>query len=249
MESLDGQVAVVTGGGGGLGRAIAFRLANDGADVAIADVDATGARDAAAELAALGRRSLAVPTDVASRRSVQALVRKVVKALGQVDILVNCAGTAGPDAAVEDVREEDWDRTIDVHLKGTFLCCQAVIPHMKARGYGRIVNIASIAGKEGNPRSGPYCAAKAGVICLTKSIARELALDGVNANSVTPAIIATEFIKCLPPEDLAPVVARIPMGRMGTPQEVAALVRFLVADEASFVTGACYDLSGGRAQW
>jgi 3-oxoacyl-[acyl-carrier protein] reductase len=239
----------VTGGGGELGRAIALRLATDGADVAIADLDDARAHDTASEVEALGRRALAAPTDVTSGASVQTLVRRVVKALDRVDILVNCAGTAGPQAAVEDVREEDWDRTIDVHLKGTFLCCQAVIPHMKARRYGRIVNIASIAGKEGNPRSGPYCAAKAGVICLTKSIARELALEGVNVNSVTPAIIATEFIKSLPLEDIAPVVARIPMGRMGTPQEVAALVRFLVSDEASFVTGACYDLSGGRAQW
>lgn len=249
MQSLEGQVAIVTGGAGGLGRAIALRLASDGAAVAIADLDTGRAGDTAAKLSAKGGRAIASPTDVSSKQSVQAMVRQVVEQLGQVDILVNCAGTAASGATVEETREEDWDRTMDVHLKGTFLCCQAVIPHMKARGYGRIVNVASIAGKEGNPGSAPYCAAKAAVICLTKGIARELALDGVNVNSITPAIIATDYISSLPLENTAHVVARIPMGRMGRPEEVASLVRFLVSDEASFVTGACYDLSGGRAQW
>jgi 3-oxoacyl-[acyl-carrier protein] reductase len=249
MTDLLDQVAIVTGAGRGLGRAIALRLAVDGAHIIIAEIDDQAAQSAADEVRALGRRAVATRTDVASRQQVHDMVRTALNEFGRVDILVNNAGTAGPEVPLEELAEEDWDRTIDVHLKGTFLCCQAVLPHMKAQRYGKIVNMASVAGKEGNPYSAAYSAAKAGIICLTKAVAREVARDGINVNSVAPTIIATEFIKTLSAEQVEPVVARIPMGRMGEPQEVAALVKFLVSDEAAFVTGACYDLSGGRAQW
>jgi len=249
MTDLSGRVAIVTGGGRGIGRAVALRLASEGAHVVVADIDPAAARAVAAEVEALGREPLAFQTDVSQKAQVQSMVTAALQRFGQVDILVNNAGAAGPDAAVEDVAEEDWDRTLAVHLKGTFLCCQAVLPHMKARHCGRIVNMASVAGKEGNPRSSAYCAAKAGVICLTRSIAREVAHDGITVNSVAPTVIATEPVLAMPPEELQALLARIPLGRVGQPEEVAAVVRFLVSDEASFTTGACYDLSGGRANF
>jgi NAD(P)-dependent dehydrogenase (short-subunit alcohol dehydrogenase family) len=249
VSDLQGQAAIVTGAGRGLGRAIALRLAADGADIVIGEIDLAAAQSVADEVRALGSRALAVRADVSCKAEVQAMVQAALDAFGRVDVLVNNAGTAGPEAPLEDIPEEQWDRTLDVHLKGTFLCCQAVLPHMKAQQYGKIVNVASVAGKEGNPFSAPYCAAKAGIICLTKSVAREVAREGINVNAISPTVIATDFIKSLPQEEMAPVVARVPMGRMGTPEEVAALVSFLVSSEASFVTGACYDLSGGRAQW
>jgi 3-oxoacyl-[acyl-carrier protein] reductase len=242
-------VAIVTGGGRGIGRAIALRLAAEGANIVIADVDLAAAQDVAGAAQSLGCQALAVETDVSRKAQVQSMVEAALRRFGQLDILVNNAGAAGPDAAVEDVAEEDWDRTLAVHLKGTFLCCQAVLPHMKARHYGRIVNMASVAGKEGNARSSAYCAAKAGVICLTRSIAREVAHDGITVNSVAPTVIATEPVLAMPPEELQALLARIPLGRVGQPEEVAAVVRFLVSDEASFTTGACYDLSGGRANY
>jgi 3-oxoacyl-[acyl-carrier protein] reductase len=228
---------------------VALRLARDGADLVLADVDHQSARAVAREVRVLGRRVLWVRTDVSSKSQVSRMAQRAMDEFGRVDILVNNAGAAGPDAPVETVREEDWDRTIAVHLKGTFLCCQAVIPQMKAQHYGKIVNMASVAGKEGNPNSSAYCAAKAGILCFTKSLAREVARDGIYVNSVAPTVIATGPVLAMRDEELQALLQRIPLGRIGQPEEVAAAVRFLVSDEASFTTGACLDLSAGRAQW
>ncbi len=175
------------------------------------------------------------------------MVERILRDFGHVDILVNNAGILGPTAPVAEIPEEEWDRTLDIHLKGTFLCCQAVIPHMIRQRYGKIVSMASVAGKEGNPNQAAYSVAKAGIICFTKSLAKEVATMGITVNCVSPTVVETDLIKALTPEQLAPLLAKIPMARMGKPEEVAALVRFLVSDEADFITGQCYDLSGGRS--
>jgi NAD(P)-dependent dehydrogenase (short-subunit alcohol dehydrogenase family) len=247
VKDLAGQVAIVTGAGRGIGRAIALRLAQDGADVVIADVHEHSMESVAAEVRQLRRRSLAILTDVTSKAQVQAMVEQTVAELGRVDILVNNAGILGPAKAVVDTPEEEWDRCVAVHLKGTFLCSQAVIPHMLKQKYGKIVSMGSVAGKEGNPNLAAYSVAKAGIICLTKSLAKELATAGINVNCISPTVIETDLIKNMSPEQLRPLLEKIPMQRTGKPEEAAALIRFLVSDEAGFVTGQCYDLSGGRS--
>jgi len=247
MGSLQGRVAIVTGAGRGIGRAIALRLARDGADVVIAEVDMQAARSVVEEIEALGRKALAVEVDVSRKPQVQNMAQRTLDEWNHIDILVNNAGILGPTCPVAEIEEADWDRTLDVHLKGTFLCSQAVVPHMVAQGWGRIVSMASVAGKEGNPNLAPYSVAKAGIICLTKSLGKELATSGVTVNCVAPTVIETDLIKGLSPEELATLLAKIPMRRTGKPEEVAALVRFLVSDEAAFITGQCYDLSGGRS--
>jgi NAD(P)-dependent dehydrogenase (short-subunit alcohol dehydrogenase family) len=247
VKGLAGQVAIVTGAGRGIGRAIALRLAQDGADVVIADVHEHSMESVAAEVRQLRRRSLAILTDVTSKAQVQAMVEQTVAELGRVDILVNNAGILGPAKAVVDTPEEEWDRCVAVHLKGTFLCSQAVIPHMLKQKYGKIVSMGSVAGKEGNPNLAAYSVAKAGIICLTKSLAKELATAGINVNCISPTVIETDMIKNMSPEQLRPLLEKIPMQRTGKPEEAAALIRFLVSDEAGFVTGQCYDLSGGRS--
>ncbi len=247
MEDLLGKVAIVTGAGRGIGRAIALRLARDGADVVVADVNLPAAENVAGEIHHLGRRALAERMDVTQKAEVQAAVQRAVSQLGRVDILVNNAGILGPTTPVVDTPEEEWDRCLAVHLKGTFLCCQAVLPYMIRQGYGKIVSMASVAGKEGNANLAAYSVAKAGIICLTKSLAKEVATLGINVNCVSPTVIETDLIKDMDPEQIAPLIAKIPMKRTGKPEEVAALVKFLVSDESAFVTGQCYDLSGGRS--
>ena len=247
MEDLLGKVAMVTGAGRGIGRAIALRLARDGADLVVADVDLESAKNVAAEIRQIGRRALAEKIDVTQKAQVRATVDRAIAELGRLDILVNNAGILGPTTSVADTPEEEWDRCIAVHLKGAFLCCQAVVPHMIRQGYGKIVSMASVAGKEGNPNLAAYSVAKAGIICLTKSLAKEVATLGINVNCISPTVIETDLIKGMDPAQMAPLLAKIPMSRTGKPEEAAALVKFLVSDEAAFVTGQCYDLSGGRS--
>jgi 3-oxoacyl-[acyl-carrier protein] reductase len=244
-----GRVALITGGGRGIGLAVVRRLAQDGADVAIADVDAEAAAAAAAEVAHLGRQAIVVRVDVASPADVQAGVDQVRAMLGRLDILVNSAGILGPFLPVWETSVESWDRLIAVHLRGTFLCCRAVVPGMMAQRWGRIVNLASLAGKEGFPLDAAYCAAKAGVIALTKSLAKEVASYNIRVNAVAPTVIETDLIQGIPAEEILEKQGRIPMGRFGRPEEVAALVKFLVSEESSFITGQCSDISGGRATY
>ncbi|MFV2039619.1 MAG: SDR family NAD(P)-dependent oxidoreductase [Acidimicrobiales bacterium] len=231
----DGRVALVTGAASGIGQACALRLVEDGLRVAGADLEVGGIDDSL----------MAYRLDVSDAGQVNAVLAE----LGQVDVLVNSAGVVGPNVAIWDVADEAWDRTIAVNLTGTFNTIRAVLPGMRSRRWGRIVNIASIAGKEGNPRLGAYSASKAGVIGLTKSVGKEVATDGVIVNAVAPAVIETPMNADTDPEVLEFMVSKIPMGRVGLAEEVAELVSWLASDRCSFSTAAVYDISGGRATY
>lgn len=246
MFELNGQTAIVTGAATGIGEAIARRLAAAGATVAVADLNVT---DAIKVAGSLNAGSFAVECDVSQRDSIERAVENVLTKTGQIDILVNNAGIAGRAAPIWEQTEEDWSRAIAINLTGVFRFCQLVAPHMLSRKYGRIVNIASIAGKEGNPNMVPYSASKAAVIALTKSLGKELATNGICVNAVSPAVIHTKILDQLTPAQVDYMTERIPMRRTGTPEEVAAVVHFLASPDCSFVTGQCYDASGGRATY
>ncbi|MCS6951411.1 MAG: SDR family NAD(P)-dependent oxidoreductase [Bryobacterales bacterium] len=246
---LSGQTAVVTGAAAGIGEAIAWRLARAGATVAVADIDRDGANRVAAALVAEGHEAFPVEIDIADEASVARAMAKVLERTGRIDILVNNAGVAGKAAPLWEQTPEDWRAVMAVNLDGVFHCCRAVISHMRARRYGRIVNIASVAGKEGNPNMTAYSASKAGVIAFTKALAKEVALEGICVNSVTPAVVRTKILDQLTPEQIEYMTSRIPMRRTGTPEEIAAVVHFLASPDCSFVTGQCYDASGGRATY
>ncbi|MGE3798023.1 MAG: SDR family NAD(P)-dependent oxidoreductase [Thermomicrobiales bacterium] len=243
---FEGRRALVTGSAKGIGLAIATRLASEGARVAIADVDESKANDAVAKI---GANAMAVTLDVTSPTSWEAARDTVGTAWGGLDILVNNAGIAGRSAPSWELAVEEWNEVIAIDLTGVYLGCRTVLPGMIDQGYGRIVNISSIAGKEGNPNASPYSAAKAGVIGLTKSIAKEVAQKGVIVNAITPAVIATEILEQLTQQHIDYMTSRIPMGRVGQPEEVAALASWLCSDEVTFSTGAVFDLSGGRATY
>lgn len=243
------KTAIVTGSGTGIGRAIAKRLARDRFAVALADQDVAAAGSAAREIEAGGGAAFPVAVDVSDSSSVSRMASAVLARYGSIDALVNNAGIAGPSAPVQDYAEENWRRVLAVDLDGVFFCAKAVLPTMLARGSGRIVNIASIAGKEGNPNLAAYSAAKAGVIGFTKALGKEVAAKGIYVNCITPAVIETEILKQVTEETIQYMVSKIPMGRMGQPEEVAALVSWLCSNECTFSTGAVFDLSGGRATY
>ena len=249
MALLDNRVAIVTGAASGIGLATAERLAREGATVIAADLNQETQARAVERLVAAGLRVTAAPCDVGDRASVEACVRAAEAAHGRVDILVNNAGIAGRVAPLEEVTDRDWDQMMRVNLRSVYLGCQAVIGGMKARRYGRIVNVASIAGKEGNPNAIPYSTAKAGVIGFTKALAKEVATSGIYVNAIAPAVIETPILEQVTPEHLQYMVQRIPLGSVGQPAEVAALIAWLASDEASFTTGQCLDISGGRATY
>jgi NAD(P)-dependent dehydrogenase (short-subunit alcohol dehydrogenase family) len=223
------RTAVVTGGMSGLGEAAAARLADDGVDVITLD--------------------LADGADLRVDVSDPAAVRAAAGRVGPVDILINSAGIVGPDAPLWEVPLDGWERTFAVNVRGTFNTCQAFVPGMRERGWGRIVNIASMAGKDGNPNMSPYSASKAAVIALTKSLGKELATSGVLANAIAPAVIETPMNAATGPAALAHLISLIPMKRVGRPEEVAELIAWLASDRVSFSTGAVYDISGGRATY
>jgi len=245
MNTLS-KTALVTGAARGIGLAIASRLAADGARVALLDLDGAAA-DAAAKK--VGGGAIALRADVTKAADVDAAVQRVVAEWGRLDILVNNAGITGRSFPIWELSEEDWRRVIDADLTSVFLCCRAAVKVMLRQGSGRIINIASIAGKEGNPTLVPYSAAKAGVIGLTKALAKEVCTRGILVHAIAPAVIGTELLQQMEKSTVDLLVSKIPMGRVGRPEEVAALAAWLASDDCSFTTGAVHDLSGGRATY
>ena len=248
MNQLDfkGRHAVVTGGATGLGYAIAARLIASGGSVTLWDRDLPAAQRAAQ---VLGDKARAVQVDVSQHASVQAAVAATSLQSTRIDALVNSAGITGPNTKVWEYPVDAWREVMDVNLNGLFHCCREVVPVMREAGYGRIVNIASVAGKDGNPNASAYSASKAAVIALTKSLGKELADTGVRVNCVTPAAVKTAIFDQMSDEHIRFMLSKIPMGRFGTPEEVAALVGWLCTEECSFSTGAVFDLSGGRSTY
>ena len=248
MNQLDfaGRHAVITGGAAGIGLAITQRLLASGATVTWWD------RDAAAMATArqsLGQAVQQVVVDVGDHASVVDAVRQTVMRHRAIDVLVNCAGITGPNVKLWDYPPEQWLQVMQVNLNGLFYCCREVVPVMQQNNYGRIVNIASVAGKEGNPNASAYSASKAAVIALTKSLGKELADTGIRVNCVTPAAVKTAIFDQMSPAHIEFMLSKIPMGRFGEPEEVAAMVAWLCTQECSFSTGAVFDLSGGRATY
>ncbi|MCA1963722.1 MAG: SDR family oxidoreductase [Prosthecobacter sp.] len=245
---LQGRCGIVTGGARGIGLAISTRLLQDGASVCLWDLDENALNEAAAQLAPLGR-VVTAKVDVTDASAVESGVRRTLDTLGKIDLLVNNAGIAGANAKLWETTPEEWRRVVEINLNGPFLCCRAVVPHMLQNGYGRIVNIASIAGKEGNPNAAHYSASKAGVIGLTKSLGKELATSGILVNCITPAVIETDILKQITQQHVDYMLSKIPMGRFGRKEEAAALVAWLCSEDCSFTTGSVFDLSGGRATY
>jgi 2-dehydro-3-deoxy-L-rhamnonate dehydrogenase (NAD+) len=242
---LDDRVAIVTGAARGIGRASAERFAASGARVAIWDVDGAAARAAAQEIAG----AIVLACDVTEPATIDAALAATEARLGAPDILVNNAGISGPNLPLDEYPAAEWRRVVEIDLVGVFNCCRAVVPVMRRRDYGRIVNIASIAGKDGNPNASAYSAAKAGVIGLTKSLGKELAETGIRVNCVTPAAARTDIFAQMTEAQVAYMLSKIPMGRFVLVEEIAGLVAWLASAECSFSTGGVFDISGGRATY
>lgn len=247
MNQIDlrGRGAVVTGAARGIGYACAERLHASGAKVSLWDMDGAALADAAKKLAGAHTASV----DITNENSVAAAATAASEALGKVDILVNNAGITGPNRKTWEFTPEEWRRVIDVDLTGAFLCSRALVPGMMERRYGRIVNMASVAGKEGNPNAAAYSSAKAGLIGLTKSLGKELATENIMVNCVTPAAAETDLFKQMTEEHIAYMRSKIPMNRFVQPSEIAALVAWLCSEECGFSTGGVFDISGGRATY
>ena len=245
---LEGRTAVITGGARGIGFAAAQRMLASGAAVALWDIDASALAKASAELAKNGRVHTAIVelTDEASiRKAADALIRDA----GKIDILVNNAGITGGNAPTWELKPDIWRRVIEVNLVAPYLTCHVVVPHMIKAGYGRIVNVASIAGKEGNPNASHYSASKAGLIGLTKSLGKELAAKGILVNAITPAAAKTEMFSQMTQQHIDYMLSRIPMNRFVLVEELAAMIAWLSSEDCSFSTGAVFDVSGGRATY
>lgn len=245
-HDFSGRAAVITGGARGIGLAAAQRLASSGAKVSLWDMDAARL----AEVAAGFEGGVDTQTvDITDWSSVEAAAKASYAAMGGLDILVNSAGVAGPNHMTWEYPVEEWTKVIDIDLNGTFMCCRAAVPFMREANYGRIVNIASIAGKEGNPTASPYSAAKAGVIGFTKSLGKELANTLITVNCITPAAVRTEIFDQISQAHIDFMLSKIPMGRFGLVEEIASLIAWLTSEECSFSTGAVFDISGGRATY
>lgn len=242
---FDGRAAIITGGASGAGKAVAARLVAEGATVALWDQNEENLRQAQAET---GATSIHV-VDVSDPIAVQAAADASIAALSRIHLLVCSAGITGATVPVTDFPLDSWRRVIDINLNGVFYTCRAVLPFMQANDYGRIVNVASVAGKEGNPNASAYSASKAGVIGFTKSLAKELATSGILANAVTPAVFATPLLQQMPQSQIDFMKSKIPMGRLGEVPEVVSMICWLLSDECSFSTGAVFDISGGRTTY
>jgi 3-oxoacyl-[acyl-carrier protein] reductase len=249
MTESSTPVAIITGGARGIGLAAAVVLAREGFDIVLADVDLAAAESAAQGFAGGERQAIGVQTDVSKGESVNAMVATVLERFGRVDVLVNNAGIAGRAAPIHEVTEDEWDTLMAIDLKSIYLCTRAVLPHMLERGKGAIVNVASVAGKEGNPNMTPYSTAKAGVIGFTKAVAKEVATKGIRVNAVAPATAETDILKTLSPQAIEYMRGKIPMNRFCQVEEVAEVIAFLASDRASFVTAQTYDVSGGRCTY
>ena len=245
---LNGRVAVITGGARGIGYAAAARALRSGATVSLWDADSDRVETARRELSPLGTVNAQI-VELTDQHAVEAAAAATVSNHGRIDVLVNNAGITGGNGATWELAPDVWRRVLDVNLTGSFLTCRAIVPHMLAHGYGRIVNVASIAGKEGNPNASHYSASKAGLIALTKSLAKELAPRNIVVNCITPAAARTEIFSQMKQEHVDYMLARIPMGRFLELEEVASLICWLATEECSFSTGAVFDISGGRATY
>jgi 2-dehydro-3-deoxy-L-rhamnonate dehydrogenase (NAD+) len=239
---FDGRVAIVTGGASGLGRETARRIIAEGGSVILWDVDAEQLADAVQDVGA----SSSVTVDISDEAAVAGAMAESQATAGRIDILVNSAGITGATVPVHEFPVDSWRRVIDINLNGTFYTCRAAVPFMIDQGYGRIVNVSSVAGKEGNPNASAYSASKAGVIGLTKSLGKELATKGVIVNSVTPATFESPILAQLPQSQVDYMLSKIPMGRLGHVEETAAMICFMASEECSFTTAATFDTSGGR---
>ena len=246
--NLEGRVAIVTGGARGIGRAIVERFLASGARVAIWDADPARSKQTLGELGA-GNALIACDADITSEASLRAALEATIKAFGRADILINNAGIGGPNTTTWEYPTEEFRRVIEVDLIGVFLGCKVVVPHLIANKYGRIVNVASVAGKEGNPNAPAYSAAKAGVIGLTKSLGKELAKTGVLCNCITPAVALTEILAQGSEEHKQYMLSKIPMGRFLEVDEIAAMVAWLSSEDCSFTTGSVIDITGGRSTY
>lgn len=245
---LNGNRAVITGGARGMGFAIAQRFLDSGASVSLWDISEETLTRAQQALSKAGTVDAQV-VNVANYESVEAAAQATANALGGIDVLVNGAGIAGVNTPLTDYPLDIWQAVLDVNLNGIFHTCRAIVPYMQKGDYGRIVNIASMAGKDGNPNASAYSVSKAGVIGLTKSLGKELATSGIRANVVCPAVIKTEMLDDVTEEQIGYMLVKIPMGRMGSVEEIAAMVGWMCSEECSYSTGAVFDLSGGRATY
>jgi len=243
------RVALITGGAGGIGLGIAERFAGAGARLVLADIDGERAEAVAKRFKEEGSDALALTGDVGSTTQCEELVADTIEHFGRIDILVNNAGYMGPTTPLWKVGDDDWERVMRIDLGSVFHMSRAALPHMRQRRSGSIISLASIAGKEGTPNLVPYSVAKAGIIALTKALAKEVVTDGIRVNCVAPAVVKTPLLDQLPQEAVDLMLSKSPMGRFGTVDEVAAVVHFLASDAASFITGQCLDVSGGRATY
>lgn len=246
---LNGRVALITGGAGGIGRAVARSFAEAGASIALADIKSDASKEATGELKELGYRAVGLSGDVSISADAEALVAATLDEFDRIDILINIAGFMGRSAPLWELTDADWQDVISVDLTSVFYVSRAAIKPMRAQGSGSIISVSSIAGKEGTPQLIPYSVAKAGIIAFTKALGKEVIKEGIRVNCVAPAVIDTPLLDQLPKEAIQLMLSKAPMGRLGTADEVAAVIHFLASDAASFVTAQCFDVSGGRATY
>jgi 2-dehydro-3-deoxy-L-rhamnonate dehydrogenase (NAD+) len=244
-DRFAGRTAIITGGASGLGRAVARRFVAEGGKVALWDVNADWLADVAGEVGAAHTALV----DVSDAAAVAAAAAETAKALGRLDVLVCSAGITGATSPVHEYPLDSWERVVSINLSGLFYCCRAVVPYMLQNGYGRIVNVSSVAGKEGNPNASAYSASKAGVIGFTKSLGKELAGKGIIANALTPATFESPILDQLPASQVDYMRSKIPMGRLGEAEESAAMILFMASEECSFTTASTFDTSGGRTTY